>query len=137
MARKAVEKFEYIAPEDKATVRMFQLKKHEITMMAANEVEKLKSQLIFVSMADYNRVIEENRRLRDLIDKMKEAPPYVSLTEAIKIARTNKEGIKQLIKEDKVRVVGTGRTMKYYREDLLRVISEKNLTSGLESGSMK
>lgn len=82
MARKAAETFEYIAPEDRSTVRMFTLKKHEITMMAVDEINKLKNQLIFVSMMDYNKVVAENKRLRELLnEKEKEEadkPSFIS-----------------------------------------------------------
>ena len=50
-------------------LRAFTLKKHEITVAAKNEVEKLQDKLLFVSMQDYNIVLEENVRLRKLLQE--------------------------------------------------------------------
>lgn len=67
---KEIKDFKFIPEEDKATVRAFQLKNHEITMAAKSEVEKLQAQLLFVSMSDYNRVVSENKMLRKYLKKL-------------------------------------------------------------------
>ena len=67
---KEINDFEFISAPDKATVRGFVLKHHEITMAAKAEIEKLQAQLVFVTMADYNRVVEENKLLRKYIQKL-------------------------------------------------------------------
>ena len=67
---KEIKDFKFIPEEDKATVRAFQLKNHEITMAAKSEVEKLQTQLLFVSMSDYNRVVSENKMLRKYLKKL-------------------------------------------------------------------
>lgn len=50
-------------------VKAFTLKKHEITMAAKAEVEKLQDRLLFVSMKDYNAVLEENKKLRKMLEE--------------------------------------------------------------------
>ena len=50
-------------------VRAFTLKKNEITMAAKSEIEKLQDRLLFVSMKDYNIVLEENKRLRKILEE--------------------------------------------------------------------
>ena len=67
---KEINDFKFIPEEDKSTVRAFKLKNHEITMAAKSEIEKLQAQLIFVSMADYDRVAAENKALRKLLQKL-------------------------------------------------------------------
>lgn len=69
---KEIKDFKFIPEEDKSTVRAFQLKHHEITMAAKSEIEKLQTQLLFVSMSDYNKVVEENRTLRKYLNKLTE-----------------------------------------------------------------
>ena len=69
---KEIQDFQFIPEQDKATVRAFKLKNHEITMAAKAEIEKLQTQLLFVSMSDYNKVVDENKQLRKYLKKLTE-----------------------------------------------------------------
>ena len=52
-------------------IRAFTLKKNEITMAAIHEVHKMQRQLLFVSMKDYNDLLDENNKLKEEIKKLK------------------------------------------------------------------
>ena len=116
--------FGFIAEPSKATVRMFALKKHEITMMALNEVDKLKNQLMFVSVSDYNKVVEENKQLRAMVTRyqMERSGEYVTKSMAISLTgfsgkRLNELAIDGLVKREK-----KGNVYTYNKEDLLRLV---------------
>lgn len=66
-------------------VKAFTLKKHEITMAAKAEVEKLQDRLLFVSMKDYNTVLEENKRLRKMLEEKHIKIEEAQTAEAIKV----------------------------------------------------
>ena len=129
MARKGEGNFSYIGEESKATVRMFTLKKHEITMLAINEVEKLKNQLLFVSVVDYNRVVAENKRLREMLgNTIKENEDWVNKNEAMIIVGCKVTKLNSFIDSGQIRVRKSGKYNYYFRADLEEI--RRRLDSG-------
>ena len=124
--------FKYIEEERKSLVRHFTLKKGEITMLAKSQVEKLQAQLIFVSMADYNVVVEENRQLRKLVKnyevKLKKAfmsgdPDWLSKKEVKALSGIKASEIGSYVISGQLKTKREGTNIFYSRKDV------ENLTS--------
>ena len=117
-------------------VKAFALRKNEITVAAANEVDKLQRHLLFVSLKDYNKVLEENKKLKMLVMDWDTANPkakeYINLDTVLKYTGMTEDEFLSYLKEHKVRTKVNG-TYKYYnRQDLL-----KHLTGFKKDGIMK
>lgn len=119
--------FEFLPAPDKSTVRGFVLKHHEITMAAKSEIEKLQAQLIFVSMADYNVVVEENKKLRQLVAKYKtrlrclqthEDPAWLSKSEVLALTGLKAAGINTLVIHGQLKTKKEGKFTYYYKDDI-------------------
>ena len=108
-------------------VKAFIIKKNEITVAAVDELEKLQKHLLFVSLQDYNKVLEENKRLKLLVmDWGKEEPKpkkMVPLDIALKVTGMTEQQFLSFRKENKIKYRHNGKYMYFDRQDIL-----KNLT---------
>lgn len=119
------DEFQYI-PTDKVSdrIKLFALKKHEITMAALNEIEKLKNQLLFVSMQDYNKVVHENAELRKQVNQLKalQKREYVNLSNASKLTGLAVDTLLEKLSEAQVATRVSGKYIYYQTKDLLAKI---------------
>ena len=117
------EEFQYI-PTDKVNERLraFTLKKHEITMMAIKELDKIKNQLVFVSMEDYNKVVNENAILRAALAKLKQKQKddsYISKTMIPTITGIDKSRVDEFLSAFNISKIKKGHSVKYCKQEIL------------------
>ena len=113
-----------MASETLERVKAFVLKKNEITVAAADEVEKLQKHLLFVSLQDYNKVLEENRKLRMLVMDWNGEDPkpkkMISLEIAMEVTGMTEQQFLDFRKRYKVRYRKNGDYRYFNRQDILQ-----------------